>query len=253
MKALVVDLDGTLIHAEPGEIPVPGFSGCRYMARRSADLLAEISQKLPVLIATGRNAKSVGGLTDQLENISFSGFVLENGMIARTDLFAYTENHADEWADLALRFPDWRRISGYENCLGLAFPRCEENVKKKVQQVLDSMGKTAHLYLEHGKIFVYPYLAGKLSGIQALGFEPHIVLGDDINDLDMLRAAAYSATMASAHEKVRHLVMEKGNYCSAFSSHKGTEDLLCRVEELIRDYSQEPESKRISLSSEVSI
>ena len=235
MKALVVDLDGTLIHAEPEEIPVPGFSGCRYMARRSAELLADISQKLPVLIATGRNAKSVGGLTDQLANIAFSGFILENGMIARTRLYAETENSADEWAEVAQQFPDWRRISGYENCLGLAFDRCEENVKEKVRQVLDRMGKTAHLYQEPGKIFIYPYLAGKLSGIQALGFEPHIVLGDDINDLDMLCAAAYSATMASAHEKVRHLVREKGNYCSAFSSHKGTEDLLCRAGELISD------------------
>ncbi|MGE0085962.1 MAG: HAD family hydrolase [Desulfococcaceae bacterium] len=233
MKALIVDLDGTLVHAEPGEIPVPGFSGCRYMALRSADLLAEISQKMPVLIATGRNAKSVGGLTDQLENIFFSGFVLENGMVARTSLYADTENPVDEWAEIAQHFPDWRRISGYENCLGLAFDRSEENPGKRVREVLDSMGKTAHLYQEPGKIFVYPYLSGKLSGIQVLGFEPHIVLGDDINDLDMLSAAGYSATMASAHEKVRHLVMEKGNYCSEFSSHKGTEDLLLRVGELI--------------------
>ncbi|MEZ4525144.1 MAG: HAD hydrolase family protein [Desulfobacterales bacterium] len=135
MKALIVDLDGTLVHAEPGEIPVPGFSGCRYMARRSAELLAEISQKLPVIIATGRNARSVGGLTDQLD-ISFSGFVLENGMIARTSLYAHTENPEDEWAEIARQFPDWRRISGYENCLGMAFARSEEIREKSAGKFL---------------------------------------------------------------------------------------------------------------------
>lgn len=233
MKALIVDLDGTLLHEEPAEIPVTGRSGYRYMSQKSADILAEISADIPVVIATGRNARSVGNLTEQLEQISFSGFILENGLIARTSIYRENEKKEDEWKDLYEMLPGWERLKGYENCLGLIFPYNVKDPKAVITHALNHLGKSAHLYQENHKLFVYPFLASKLDGIQALNFEPFIVLGDEINDMDMLRAGAYPGTLASAHEDIRQFIHETGSYCSEFSSHAGTEDLLKWAETLV--------------------
>ena len=137
MKALIVDLDGTLLHEEPAEIPVLGKSGYRYMSRKSADILTEISAYLPVVIATGRNALSVGRLTKQLEHISFSGFIMENGLIARKSLYREDEKKEDEWDELYDMLPGWERLEGYENCLGMIFPSHIKDPKAVVKDKLD--------------------------------------------------------------------------------------------------------------------
>ena len=115
--AVVIDLDGTLLHAEAASIAVPGASGFRYMSRRAAVLLTRISRHLPGIVGTGRNAKSAAGLIDQLTGVSFSGFVLENGMVVRRQLQSPCKKN-DHWAALAERLPGWQRLQNYENCIG---------------------------------------------------------------------------------------------------------------------------------------
>ncbi len=232
-KALAVDLDGTLLHPEPEAIPVRGRSGYRYMSGRSAELLAEISNLIPVVIATGRNAQSVQRLVCQLENVSFRGFVMENGLVSRTYLKAI--KYQDKWADAAGQLPDWERLTGYEECLGLMIPPYTEEPEKIVEEVLASTGRTGHIYRENRKLFVYPLMPSKLSGIRDLGLEPFIALGDEVNDLDMLDAAAYPATLITAHKDVRHCVQERKGYCTDQVSHAATEFLLTYASEKLRE------------------
>ncbi|GBC63679.1 hypothetical protein DENIS_4677 [Desulfonema ishimotonii] len=224
-KALVVDLDGTLLHAEAAAIPVRGRSGYRYMSRTSAALLTDLSHLVPVVIATGRNARSVDRLVAQLGQIPFSGFVMENGLIARQRV-CRDNIPEDPWADLFERLPGWERLAGYESCLGMIFPPDMADPEAVVRDALACLGLTAHIYRERHKLFVYPFPASKLAGIEALNFDPFIVLGDEINDMDMLRAGAYPGTIASAHQRVRQYIREAGSYCSPSASHAGTEDLL---------------------------
>jgi len=123
--------------------------------------------------------------------------------------------------------PGWERLSGYESCLGLIPPRSADDPKSVITDALARAGKGEHLlYQERHKIFVYPFFPSKLSGIRSLGFEPFIVLGDELNDLDMLYAASWPATLITAHEGVKGCIRERNGYCSSFASHAATEDLL---------------------------
>ena len=224
-KAIITDLDGTLLHPEPAEYAVQGQSVCQYISRKTVEWLTEISRKIPVIIATGRNARSVSRLTDQLKHITFSGFVLENGMIARSKLFE-AGLPADRWTMLYQRFPGWKRLKNYESCLAMIAPASVNDPKAEAGARLNNNLKSLHIYREGQKIFVYPRLPGKFAGIRTLNFEPYIVLGDEINDMDMLWAGEYPGTIASACKEVLRYVHTSGGYCSRFSSHAGTEDLL---------------------------
>jgi len=238
IKAIAVDLDGTLLHPEPEAIRVWGRSGYRYMSKIVAGFLVHISRSLPLIIATGRNAHSVHNLVKQIDELKVSGFVMENGLVARTQLFPecktesykmgiFAENqNADKWESLASMLPDWERLTGYEECAGFVFPPDAENPKAILENALSRSGKTGFIYQEDHKIFVYPSFPSKLAGIRALGFEPFIALGDEFNDLEMLRAGVYQATSADAHEAVKKCVREKQGYCSPFAGHRAAEDIL---------------------------
>jgi len=256
-SVLAADLDGTLLHPEAEEIKVRGRSGYRYLSRKSADLLSEISHYLPIVIATGRNAQSVERLVCQLPDVNFYGFVMENGFVARNSLLVQVSDlnqpavsglnqpavsdlnqrekiaSEDKWSDVISLLPEWERLTGYENCLGLIFPSYVENPQAILRNALIKQNKRGYLYQERHKIFVYPSVPSKLSGIRALGADPLIVLGDEINDLDMLRAGLYCGTLSTAHEAVKHLVQEKNGYCASAGSHEAAELLLIWIKERI--------------------
>ncbi len=226
-RCLAVDLDGTLLHSEPAELAIPGLSGVQYMSRTSADLLREIARRLPVIIATGRNAHSVGRVLHHLNGISFQGFVLENGLLTRPRLFSKGgPTRQDPWEPICRRLPRWRRLHDYENCLGLVFPESEAFPRAAVETALTEAGIAGHIRCETRKLFVYPTPPSKRVGIRAFNVEPFIVLGDEWNDIDLLEASPHPGTLASAHSDVRRTVQSKRGYCSRWSSHAGTEDLL---------------------------
>lgn len=229
MKVLAVDLDGTLLHPEPEGIPVWGRSGYRYMSRTAGNLLARISRILPVVIATGRNAQSVRRLVYQLPHVQFEGFILENGLVARVQL-EHNGTGNDEWAEVVRMLPDWERLIGYESALGLIPPPSIEEPEAILRDVLSRAGKTGHLYRDRHKLFVYPHRPSKLSGVRALGLDPFVVLGDELNDLEILRAGFHAATLTTAHEEVKRCVRDKNGYCSPLTSHAAAEDLLEWVE-----------------------
>jgi len=236
-QAVVLDLDRTLLHPDEEAIPVKGRSGYSYLSGKSAELLAEISRMIPLAIATGRNAKSVRNLTDQLDEVSFCGFVLENGLVVRTRLNSHSHvGKKDEWAEVASLLSCWERLEGYEKCLGFVFPSSSDDPESVIREVLARTGKKVHIYRERHKIFVYPHYPGKLFGIRELGFEPLIAIGDETNDLDMLRACTYPATLSCAHESVRQCVEERKGYCSRLRSHAATEDLLLWANDVVRGH-----------------
>jgi len=225
--ALAVDLDGTLLHPEskPGALAVQGFTGVRYFSRAAADLLTDLSRLLPVLIVTGRNARSVQKMTDQLPHLILGGFVLENGMISRTALPSGRPEN-DPWAGAAARLPGWRRLTDYENCLAMVAPPDAPDPLGTLEKVLHACGDGCRLHREGPKVFAYPRKPGKLAGVLELGFDPFIALGDEWNDADLLEACKYPGTLISASETVREIVGRKNGYCAPAASHAGTEDLL---------------------------
>ncbi len=224
-KVLAVDLDGTLLHPEPEVIAVWGRSRYQYMSSMAAQLLEEISHQMPVAIASARNAQSVKILVDQLPQVNFCGFVTENGLVARRHLHPVA--NGSEWDIVANLLPDWLRITGYEQCLGLIPPTSVDNPEAMLRSVLCQTGKHGYIYLDQHKIFVYPARSSKLSGLGQLGLEPRMALGNDLNDLDMLGHSLHPATLANGHQKFKDVVkLKPGGYCSPAVSHAGTGDIL---------------------------
>lgn len=237
MNALVVDLDGTLLHPEPAEVPVPGHSGVQYMSGETAARLAALSRKIPVAVATGRNARSVSRLVSQLDAVRFQGFVLENGLAARHTLDPAPKSDVesnDAWADIARFLPEWIRLTGYETCLAMIAPPDVPDPRSYLKSRLTASHPDAHLYREGRKMFVFPRLPSKLSGVRTLNLAPYIVLGDETNDLDLVAAARHAGVPATAHDAVKQCAAENGHYCSPEHSHAAAIDLLKWAENRIQ-------------------
>ncbi|MDM8515157.1 HAD hydrolase family protein [Desulfobacterales bacterium HSG16] len=233
--ALAVDLDGTLLHPEPEAIAVKGSSGFQYMSKKAGNLLERISQKLPIIIATGRNAASISRLTQQLSDTCFAGFVMENGMVSRTCAAPAHRKH-DPWQSLVQALKGWERLEEYENCLGVRVPDKIDSPLIAVKKAMAASGTTGFIYTEPKKVFIYPSVPSKLAGIRQLGFAPFIVIGDEKNDLDMIEAAFHPATLCTAHENVLKFVAQQNGYCSKKTSHAATEDMLEWAENIVNKH-----------------
>jgi hydroxymethylpyrimidine pyrophosphatase-like HAD family hydrolase len=225
---LAIDLDGTILHPEPSAIAVWGRTRYQYLSRKSAQLLAEIGQVTPIAIATARHAQTVKLLVEQLPDVNFCGFVLENGLISKQSL-AETIDIELDWAPVLQQLPNWERLSGYEQCLGLIPPPALMHPQETLKKILSQLGQELHLYVDGRKLFLYHTYQNKSMGLKALGLANFVAAGNDLNDLEMLNESCYAATVSQAHPKVVDLVKIQGGYCSHLASHAGTEDLLFHI------------------------
>ena len=257
-NALVCDLDGTLLHVKPESIAVPGRTRASFLSADAALLLAKISQIFPVVIATGRNAKSVHKLVSQLPDVRFSGFVLENGFvvkheiddknIVRGKIQSQTNNihmnskiinnpewkKQDDWDKIADLFPDWERLPFYENCAGFVFPFDQDDIDRMVintkvehaQKILDKHGYNYPVYKEKRKIFIYPGHVDKMKGLALLGVHPYIAIGDGTNDLEMMQQSTVSVTLNSGSSELKEIVKQKNGFCSMQTEHNAACEML---------------------------
>lgn len=89
---------------------------------------------------------------------------------------------------------------------------------------------TAGAYLE-----VFPEVAGKDQAVyrvcQDHGVEPEqsFGLGDNTNDLDMLRVVGYPLAPGNCHPEVRELVLARGGYVAKEHGHAGAQEILRNV------------------------
>ncbi|MBM9518289.1 HAD hydrolase family protein [Desulforhopalus vacuolatus] len=227
-RAVIVDLDGTILHRELAKFQVKGRSGVACFSKKSSELLLSISQIAPVIIATGRNASSVKKFTDQVPDIQFSGFILENGLVVRDSLYV-GKNTSDKWRYVYDRVPAWESLTGYENCLGLIPPEQFRNPVDHIKKIVKDSGENWYIYPEKHKIFIYPQLPDKTKGLSSFNIDPFIALGNENNDLQMLSTCSIPVTLQDSSPQIKDLVTKKNGYCSLQSSHLGTEDMLTWV------------------------
>ena len=223
--AVVCDLDGTLIHPRKEAIPIKGRSGMSYLGRDAADILTKISKIIPIIIATGRNAASTARLVRQLPDARFSGFVLENGFVVKQDIDDPLPLNG-KWDSIAALFPHWERLSFYENCVGFVPPPSRDDLTLIVKNTLKENGYTDLVYKENKKIYVYPGKVDKMRGLSLLGAHPYIAMGDEINDIQMMKKSSICVTLSSAIAELKEIVKEKKGFCSPMTSHEGARDML---------------------------
>ena len=232
-QAVVVDLDGTLLHTEPEAIEVRGQSGCSYMSRVAFDYLHAISAYLPIVIATGRNAQSVQRLVAQTAGVGYAGFVMEHGLVARHSL-SNVSDRVSPWLPLNSLLGTWRQLPGYEQCLGVIPPPDLAKPRDVLQQALDITHLQGTIHEEGHKFFVCPTEPDKMVGLRAITIEPLFALGNGLNDLSLLAASTYAVTLRTAEPEVRAIVAAKSGYCSALCSHQATADMLAWVLDHLR-------------------
>jgi len=232
-QAVVVDLDGTLLHTEPEAIEVRGQSGCSYMSRAALDYLHTISAYLPIVIATGRNAQSVQRLVSQTTGVGYAGFVMEHGLVARHSLNTVSDQ-VSPWLPLISLLCTWRQLPGYERCLGVIPPPDLAKPRDVLQQALAITHLQGTIHEEGHKFFVCPIEPDKMVGLRSLNIEPLFALGNGLNDLSMLAASTYAVTLSTAEPEVRAVVAAQSGYCSALCSHHATADMLAWVLDHLR-------------------
>lgn len=223
--AVVVDLDGTILHLESETIKITGSSTNSFLSKGSFELLKQISLITPLIIATARNTTSVKQLVDQTIGVKWAGFVMENGLVTKHKLEPFNDVQ-DLWTEITNNLPEWRKLNGYEACLGLIPPSNLDNPEKVLEKMLKKFSQKGLIYKDRHKLFVYPENTNKFLGLSKLNFEPWIVLGNDINDYELMDKAKFPATLLSATPEIINLVLRKKGYCSSKTSHSGSEDLL---------------------------
>lgn len=227
-RAVIVDLDGTLLHHEQEHFKIKGRTGSTYFSKKSAKILLNISKIAHIVIATGRNALSVKKLTDQIPDIHFSGFILENGLVVR-DSLNIDKKQDDKWRYVRDRVPAWEFLPGYENCLGLIPPKSFSNPAHYIEKIVMASGEKWFVYAEHQKIFIYPQLPDKTKGFKTFNFHPFIALGNESNDMQLLSLCSCPVTLQGSCNQIQDIVKKKNGFCSKLSSHLGTEDMLAWV------------------------
>ena len=232
INAVVCDLDGTLLHSQEEEIGVKGRSGIRFLGKDAALLLAKISRVFPLVIATGRNAISTAKLVEQLPDVVFNGFVLENGFVVKQNIHdTFSNNNArynsTKWEKIARLFPGWERLPFYENCAGLIPPPTQRDQAKEIAKIiLKENGYYDFVYKENRKIFIYPGTVNKMRGLCILGIHPYIAMGDQINDLQMIKESSCPVMPDSGAAELKLIVNEKNGFCSLRTSHEAAHEML---------------------------
>ena len=225
VKAVAVDLDGTIVHTVPEAHVIKGRSRDCYLSAKTAALLAEISQQLPTFITTGRNAPSVAKITAQLPKVRWAGFVLENGFVVKTDL-SRPYSQPKQWRFAAKVPPSWESIPGYECSAGFILPDDEKNPRQLVEQLMAESGEEGCIIFQPPKIFVYPQEPDKMLGLSRFNAAPHIALGNDFNDLQLFQHSWHPVTLAAACPELKAIAQAKDGYCSPLAAHAAAEDML---------------------------
>ncbi len=257
-NAVVCDLDGTILHVGKEAISVPGRTRASFLSADAAELLAKISYIFPLIIATGRNAKSVSKLVKQLPDVRFRGFVLENGFVVKnrvdaaptSNMEAGAKNNSssindkvidpleyekkEDWNKIASLFINWERLPFYENCVGFVFNFSQSDfdsmaIDEKVEQtkkILAENGYSYPVYKEKRKVFIYPGHVDKMRGLKILGAHPYIAIGDGVNDLQMMQQSTIPVMLDSGAEELKEVVKQKNGFCSNKIGHDAACEML---------------------------
>ncbi|MCC9608605.1 hypothetical protein LOC68_09430 [Blastopirellula sp. JC732] len=231
----VLDLDGTVVFAEPAEIPIPGRSRCSYLSTATADWLKRIGAVSNLYIASARSAASVAGLVRALPQVRFAGFVLEGGLVCRADIFS-PPKPAPAQVELAEKiastYPDWDVVAGYEEMICCVAPS-HIDALPIVQQIASSHPSTSRWisHRERHKTFLYPAPLCKLAGLQRLGVEEiDFAAGDDeVYDQSLLASAKRCYTLQSAAPSIIELVQQRRGTLSTHTSHRGAAEILAHI------------------------
>lgn len=246
-RALVLDLDFTLVHLESvaGAIEVPGRTRSAWVAPRTVELLGQLQAKFELILATARSFDGTQWVVDGLRNrdVEVAALVLEDGarLGAPGDLRAFEPDfdlnfwraRLEKWSESGPGF-EWQR--DFENCL---VARCENGEMSEItlrnwERAAGEVGQTsgaARFFRDGRKVYALPARADKWSALQQLlGDCAHAAagVGDGENDLVWLPRVASPATFADAKPRLVEALRQQDGFVSRRTGHQGIAEILER-------------------------
>lgn len=241
--AFVFDLDGTLNHAEtlPDGLPIRGRTTDSFMSRQALTLLLELAELTDLYVATGRSLASTADFRKHFAaaGLRISGWILEHGAIV--------EQHP-EWQERILAGIDLADLKsqikefGQRNGWGVDLEKegshqavLRYTVGKPEQATAflaclsDLLNNQFRVVAEPCKIVLIPKQAEKYAAFQTVFGKTHCLCcaaGDTLDDLTLLKNAAFPLTLHSAYSPLLRLVQQRGGFAAASAGHEGTVAML---------------------------
>ena len=255
-RALVLDLDYTLLHLEglPGAIEVPGRTRSAYLSANTARALSDLSGLYDIVLATARSWHGTKPVVEGLarHGVTVSGVVLEDGALVGPPEDHHPLEQGRRWQELARKIekaaedlPAFSWQEDFEACLVARAASAHEAVPllAALRPVALALDPTLRLFRDGRKVYVTGREADKWTALVALlgkRASSAAGVGDGANDLCWLSRIAQPCTFTGAAPEVVALVRERGGPVSKEWGHGGIEELLRAV---VRSRHYEPLNK----------
>ena len=241
-RALVLDLDYTLLHLEglPGAIEVPGRTRSAYLAPGTASALSDLSDLYDVVLATARSWHGTEPVVEGLarRGVAVSGVVLEDGALLGSPGDYRPTEPGRPWDRLRTELegaagglPEFSWQEDFEACLvaRAASPEEAAPLLTALRPAALALDPTLRLFRDGRKVYVTGGEADKWTALVALLGDRAAGaagIGDGANDACWLSRVARPCTFAGAAPEVVALVRERGGPVSEEWGHGGIGGLL---------------------------
>jgi hydroxymethylpyrimidine pyrophosphatase-like HAD family hydrolase len=241
-EALVLDLDGTLVHTEVVDhaIVVPGRTQNAYVSNQTVSTLFRLRRRFDIIIATARSWDGAKEVVSGLENagIRVSGLVLEDGaLVGERTAYAPLTCEVD-WQSLrhliqydAIPFK-WQ--SDFKGCLVARTETTQEStqLERDFREILKA-NLNLRVFRDGRKVYVTHARATKLIALKTLlgdRFDTAVGVGDGFNDLCWLQEIGTPCTFGTAVTDVVKTVTANGGIFFTEASHSGINKVLREIE-----------------------
>jgi HAD superfamily hydrolase (TIGR01484 family) len=248
IKILFSDVDNTLAHKEPEHFKIPEEES--YISKENAALLEEIKKIIPVILITGRRITGFERVSKIIPNsfglIEHCCLLIKNGRPDKQYAREFKKYIGKPW-----KFAKQGLLWDYEQelkCAGWVVDSKDRYASFRIDPEKNNFDNAEIAKLLKKKHFegiktvtngryidFIPPMGGKSHGINHVLIElgcrwKHIAaFGDDYNDAEMLKSAGFPFTISGARDEIISIVKKHGGYISRECSHKGTEDILKRI------------------------
>ena len=249
MRALILDLDFTLLHLEhiAGSIEVPGRTRSAWIAPRTIELLARLQSRFSLVLATARSDDGTKWVYEGLfeRGVRVQNVVLEDGARLGMPLqlrsfdanFQVEQRRAQIEEQRALGWPAFEWQFDFQSCL---VARCADGDEAARLETIFSEQKQSdeRTFRDGRKVYVLSQKANKWSALQQLlGDDAALAfgVGDGANDLVWLPRVAFPATFANADARLVEEVRARDGFVSLAQGHAGIADILRAIEKKATD------------------
>lgn len=235
-RALVLDLDYTLLHLEATSdaIEVPGRTRSAYLAAETVEALSELQERHDVFLATARSWHGTEPVVEGLarRGVNVTGVVLEDGALLGPPGECRPLEPGRDWEGLrhtlGIASPNlpfsWQE--DFEACL-VARSETPERARTLLALLGDEalrLDATLRCFRDGRKVYVAGARADKWIALVALlgeRAESGVGVGDGANDVCWLGKLDLPCTLAGAAPEVVALVRERGGLVSKDAGHAG--------------------------------